>query len=135
MLDQLQKHRRIASPILAALLIVLLISVAVAVAFEGPLTFNAADFLNPTPLKGANYTINPTTRNDGRINHYTVSSPFGTLEAIGDAIAQERAREMDAIAAIRRVKKTDAYLNGLGAAINGPLQATKSLITQPLQTV
>jgi len=108
---------------------------AQAAGFEPPLTFNAADFLKPVPLSSANYTINPTARNDGQINHYTVSSPFGTLQAIGDAIAQERAREMDAIAAFRRVKKTDAYLNGLGAAINGPLQATKTLITKPVQTV
>lgn len=106
-----------------------------AASFEGPLTFNAADFLNPMALKNANYTIDPTARNDGLMNHYTFSSQFGAIEATGDAMARERAREMDAIAAIFRIKKTDAFVNGLSAAVASPLEASKTLITQPVQTI
>ncbi|MBT3305081.1 MAG: hypothetical protein HN377_01220, partial [Alphaproteobacteria bacterium] len=110
-------------------------AVTPATAFEGPLTFNASDFLPNTPLNTANYTIDATARNDGMMNHYTVSSPFGSLEAIGDDVARERAREMNAIAEIRRIKKTEAFMTGFGAAINGPLEASKTLITKPVQTI
>jgi hypothetical protein len=121
--------------VLAILLLSRFAPVALAAAFEGPLAFNAADFLSPMPLRTANYTIEATARNDGLMNHYTVSSPFGALDVTGDAMARERAREMDAIAAIRRIKKTDAFMNGLSAAIAGPLEATKTLITKPVQTI
>jgi len=135
----LLNHRiNLPAPWLAVLTIVLLslaAPITQAAAYESPLTFNAKDFLAPMALKSANYTIDPTARNDGRMNHYKLSSPFGAIEATGDAMARERAREMDAIAAIRQIKKTDAFVNGFSAAISGPLEATKTLITKPVQTI
>jgi len=135
MRGQFQNHRRIAWAILAAGIAFGRVVPGAAAGFEAPLTFKAADVLTPTPLQNADYTIHPTARNDGLMNHYTVSSPFGALEATGDAVARERAREMVAIAVIRRIKKTDAFMNGLNAAIASPLEASKTLITQPVQTI
>ena len=106
-----------------------------AAAFEGPLIFNAGDFLAPMALTSANYTIDPTARNDGLMNHCTFPFPFGAIGAIGDDMARELAREMDAIAAIRKIKKTDAFVNGFSAAIAGPLEASKTLITKLVQTI
>lgn len=57
------------------------------------------------------------------------------MEAYGDAMVMERAREMDAIAAIRKIKKTDAYMKGLENAIVSPFEASKEAITKPIQTL
>ena len=135
MLNRFCLVRWIAGFVLAAGLALGGVSPKADAAFEGPLTFNARDFLVPLALANANYTIDPIARNDGLMNHYRLSSPFGALEATGNAVIRERAREMDAIAVIRQIKKTDAFMNGLGAAINGPLQASKTLITKPVQTI
>lgn len=136
MLQRISFVRRTGIPAVLSLgLLIPILSAVPAAAFEGPLTFNAADFLKPTPLRSANYAIDPTARNDGLMNRYAISTSFGTLNAIGDAVARERAREMDVIAAIRKVKRTDAYLDGFNAAIAGPLEASKALITKPVQTI
>ena len=103
--------------------------------FEAPPAFNAADVLGPGRVRGTHYTIDPRAQNDGFMNRYKVTSPFGTLEAYGDAMVMERAREMDAIAAIRKIKKTDAYMKGLENAVVSPFEASKEAITKPIQTL
>ncbi|MCH7833357.1 MAG: hypothetical protein IIC55_10875 [Proteobacteria bacterium] len=103
--------------------------------FEAPPAFNAADVLGPGRVRGTHYTIDPRAQNDGFMNRYKVTSPFGTMEAYGDAMVMERAREMDAIAAIRKIKKTDAYMKGLENAIVSPFEASKEAITKPIQTL
>lgn len=121
--------------ILAATALGPLASTARAADFEGPPAFNAIDVLGPGRVRGANYTIDPKAQNDGFMNRYKVTSPFGTIEAYGDAMAMERGREMEAIAAIRKIKKTDAYMKGLENAVVSPFEASKEAITKPIQTL
>lgn len=102
---------------------------------RAPPAFNAADVLGPGRVRGTHYTIDPRAQNDGFMNRYKITSPFGTMEAYGDAMVMERAREMDAIAAIRKIKKTDAYMKGLENAIVSPFEASKEAITKPIQTL
>jgi len=103
--------------------------------FEQPPVLDAAGLLGAGALKGDAFTIGATAANDGLMNRYRVVAPFASMDAYGDAMALERAREMMAIAAIRRVKKSDAYVDGVSNAIAAPIEASKALIESPVQTL
>ncbi|MBF0455110.1 MAG: hypothetical protein HQL72_09900 [Magnetococcales bacterium] len=107
---------------------------AMEVDYEKPRQFSSETLLGKA-TSGPNYTVNPTVQNDGRINHFVIDSPFGSTTASGNAHALERGREMEAIAQIRRIKKTDAFVEALGKAAVSPLNASEQIITQPVQTL
>jgi len=106
-----------------------------AAGFEVPPALRAVDVLGVESVKGPNFLIEDAVTNDGSMNLFTVTAPDMSIKALGNELALERAREMEAIAAIRKIKKTEAYLNGLGAAIEGPLNSAKEAITHPIQTL
>jgi hypothetical protein len=103
--------------------------------FEKLPTFQAAEVLGTKALQGENFVIEPLATNDGTMNRFTVSSPDLTSKVLGNEHALERAREMTAIAVIRRSKTSTAYADGLAAAISGPLADAKEAITNPLRTL
>ena len=103
--------------------------------YEPTPLFRAADVLGHEAVVGENYRIEEAVSNDGIQNLFTVVSPDITLTPLGNEMALERGREMQAIAAIRKVKKTDAYVDGLEAAIAGPLASAKEAITHPVETI
>ena len=81
--------------------------------YESPATLDARTTLAGMPLEGRGWRIEPAVRSDGRMNHYRIQGPDGPVEAVGDALALERAREFEAVAVIREIKTTDAYAGAL----------------------
>ena len=81
--------------------------------YEASSVLDADALLGPQAIAGAHFAIEPAVANDGLMNRYTIRSEFQTIEAYGDSLALERAREQEAIASLREMKKTDAYTRGL----------------------
>ncbi len=102
---------------------------------QTPVPLKAYDVLALRSIKSAHYKINSQVTNDGLMNLFEIESSFLTIKAYGNDMALERGREMEAIAAIRKIKKTDAYFEGLGKAAMSPLHASKKLLTSPIQTL
>ena len=74
--------------------------------YESPATLDAGSVLADMPLSGRGWRIERAVRSDGRMNHYRIHGPDGPIEAVGDALARERAREFEAVAVIREIKAT-----------------------------
>jgi len=103
--------------------------------YESPATLDAGSVLAGTPLSGSGWRIEQTVRSDGRMNHYRIQGPDGPVEAVGDALARERAREFEAVAVIREIKTTDAYAGALEQAGRSTLAATRDVIVDPVRAV
>ncbi|MBF0369072.1 MAG: hypothetical protein HQL52_06410 [Magnetococcales bacterium] len=103
--------------------------------FEPLPTFQAVDLLGAEALVGEHYRIEPEVTNDGRMNGYSLTSAIQNLSANGDDRLVESAREIEAIAAIRTVKKTDAYMQSLANAAVMPLTISENILRDPVKTL
>lgn len=101
-------------------------------ALEGPVELDAAALLGTEVLVGPHHRIESRVLNDGRTNRFRVGDGSHAIDAVGNRLAIERAREFQAIAALNRIKETDAYAKGLEAAANATLTLTRGVIEDPV---
>ena len=104
--------------------------------YEIPTNYSVAELLRPEAIKGPHYRIrNTVVTYSGFMHHYTVDSDYGTFEVTGDGALRKLIREIHAIAALKEVKKSKVFLDGLKTAAARPLHLGKSVITHPVDTV
>ncbi len=102
---------------------------------EVPQNRSAKDILPQGMLRGPNYRIQDVVVADGYMHRWTVKSDFGPFEVDGDGALRKLLNEIRAIAELRKVKKSEAFVKGLGGAAKAPVSLVKSLITHPVDTV
>ena len=100
--------------------------------YESLRMLKASEILPPDSLSGPNHRIEEKVINDGYINSYKISSRFGTFEAISNAKLKKRINEINAIAVMVELKKTDEYTESLEKAGKDTLKGIKNLITHPV---
>jgi hypothetical protein len=103
--------------------------------YEAPTTFKAADMVPADLLKGPHHTLDSKVNNDGYMNTYTLQSPFGQFKVVSTAMLRVRIHELDAIAAIEKVKASDEFGESLKASGEGLYKGAKALVTQPKETI
>jgi hypothetical protein len=103
--------------------------------YEVPQNRSAKDILPQAMLKGPNYRIQDPVVADGYMDRWTVSSDFGNFEVQGDLALHKLLGEIRAIAELRKVKKSEAFVKGLGGAARAPVGFVKSFITNPVDTL
>jgi hypothetical protein len=120
--------------VLASLLIIFG-SQAGAETFETPRNGSASDILPKEKLKGKHYRIRNKVVSYGYMNHFTVDSDFGMFEVTGNGSLRKLLREIDAIAALRKVTESEAFAKSIQGAVKKPIDFGKNLITDPVDTV
>ena len=103
--------------------------------FEAPPKLRASDILPEKLLKSPNYQVDEQVINDGFLNHYHVTSPFGDFDVISNAAMHKLAREIDTIAEMAKVKTSDVYIKAVGDSASNTLAGIKSLFTDPEKSV
>jgi hypothetical protein len=103
--------------------------------FEVPANVRASDILPPDLISGANYRVRNTVVSYGYMHTYTVDSDFGVFEVTGDFALRKLIREIWAIAQLREVKKSQAYVDGIKQAASQPLEFGANMLTDPVDTV
>jgi hypothetical protein len=68
-------------------------------------------------------------------NQFTIESDFGVFEADGNEMLLQRLKEIDAIARLGDVSRTDEFKKSLVAAAKGPLNSAKSIARDPAQAI
>lgn len=135
-----ENENMIRSALLPALLTaVLAVFVAVpfvaAAEFETPPVLRAADLVAEELLEGPHYKVDPEVQNDGYMNHYEIHSDFGDFQARSGLILEMRIKEVYALAKLAEMSKTDAFVDALGAAGAGMVDAAANVVTDPVGTV
>ena len=105
-----------------------------AAALEQPKPEPAAKFLGGM-ANAANYTVEPIVRSDGVMRRFDVNTPYGKFTFDGVEFTKLRLHELDAVAAIEKMSRSDAFGNALGQAALGPIKFGADLITKPADTV
>ena len=105
------------------------------VAFEELPELKASEILKPELLKGPHHVIREPVPTASGMNQFTIDSDFGVFEADGNEMLLQRLKEIDAIARLGEVSRTDAFKNSLVAAAKSPLNSAKNIARDPAQAI
>src|SRR5947208_6842733 len=105
------------------------------VAFEELPELKASEILKPELLKGPHHVIRDPVPTASGMNQFAIDSDFGVFEADGNETLLQRLKEVDAIARLRDVSRTDEFKNSLVAAAKSPLNSAKNIARDPAQAI
>ena len=103
--------------------------------FEVPANRSAAQILPANLIAGPHYRVRDKVVSYGYMHHFTVDSDFGVFEVTGNGALRKLLREIRAIAGLKKVEQSKAYLKAVGYAAKAPVRLAKSLITDPVDTI
>ena len=104
-------------------------------AFENPGVLESARFLAPAELSGDGWNVAARATSDGMFNLYTVESRFGPLEARGRSHVALRVQEVQAMAELERVSKTEVFKDAVVNSAMAPVKVVASFADNPRETV
>ena len=95
----------------------------------------ASEILRPEFLQGDFFKVLEEVSTASGANHFTIESHFGVFEADGNEMLVRRINEINAIAKLREVSRTDQFKEALTKAAKSPLIAAKNIVTDPVNTI
>jgi len=104
-------------------------------AFEELPVLNASEILRPDILTVPHHKVSEPVPTYFGANRFTIDSDFGVFEADGNEVLLRRINEINAIAQLKEVSRTDQYKNALVTAAKSPIAAAKNIVTDPVNTV
>jgi len=104
-------------------------------AFEELPELKASEILKPELLKGPHYVVRDPVPTASGMNQFTIDSDFGLFEADGNEMLLQRLKEIDAIARLREVSRSDEFKRSLVAAAKSPLNSAKNIAKDPAQAI
>ena len=107
---------------------------AVLAEIEKPGILKAQSFLQPEVLKGEHYTVDDKVHNDGLLNHYSVKSSFGNFQVTSTSSLRILVREIEAIAAMKKIKTEDTAIESLKQSGKNTVDGVTNLISDPKGT-
>ncbi|PYK16510.1 MAG: hypothetical protein DME55_11980 [Verrucomicrobia bacterium] len=105
------------------------------VAFEELPVLNASDILQPDILTGPHHKVREEVPTYSGANHFTIDSDFGVFEADGNEMLLRRINEINAIARLKEVSRTDEFKEALRTAAKSPMAAAKAIANDPVRTI
>jgi len=102
--------------------------------FEQPPVLKASQVLRPGVYKGPHHVIQEDIPTSGFLNQYTIISDFGAFKVQGNALLAKRIHEINAIAALQKIEKSEEFKSSLKNAAKMPVQMVESLIDDPKAT-
>lgn len=106
---------------------------------ETPPVFRASGLLPADVLSGPSHRVAESVVNDGYMNRYVIQSDFGVFRARGHEMARLRVREVNAIAKLRAMKRSEACRRGAQGTVKGvvtsPFRKVKKIVANPLHIV
>ena len=103
--------------------------------FEELPELKASEILKPELLKGPHYVVRDPVPTASGMNQFTIDSDFGVFEADGNEMLLQRLKEIDAIARLQEVSRTDEFKKSLVAAAQSPLNSAKNIARDPAQAI
>lgn len=95
----------------------------------------ASEILKPEFLQGDFFKVREEVPTASGANHYLIDSEFGVFEAEGNEMLVRRVNEINAIARLKEVSRTDQFKDALVKAAKSPLAAAKHIITDPVNAI
>lgn len=96
--------------------------------------FKAADLLTPAVARGAHHQVGDEVRTEGYFHEFTLTSEFGAFDAVGRSMLAVRIQEIDALAALNDVSKTEVFLKAAGQSVVKVGQTAANVVVDPVGT-
>ncbi len=103
--------------------------------FEELPELKASEILKPELLKGPHFVVRDPVPTGSGMNQFTIDSDFGVFEADGNEMLLQRLKEIDAIARLQDVSRTDEFKKSLVAAAKSPLNSARNIARDPAQAI
>src|ERR1700750_2349084 len=103
--------------------------------FEELPELKASEILKPELLKGPHYAVRDPVPTASGMNQFTIDLDFGVFEADGNEMLLQRLKEIDAIARLQEVSRTEEFKKSLLAAAKSPLNSAKNIARDPAQAI
>jgi hypothetical protein len=103
--------------------------------FEELPDLNASDILKPEVVKGPHHTVREPVSTYSGANQFMIDSEFGVFEADGNEMLLRRINEINAIARLKEVSRTDEYKAALMRSAKAPVAAAKRIASDPMGTL
>ena len=81
---------------------------------EPPPRFTAAQLLTPAQLNGPHHVVAEKVDTEGYFHEFRIQSDFGTFDASGRTMLAVRLHEIEALAQLDEVSKTEVFLKSAG---------------------
>ena len=104
-------------------------------AFEELPVLNASEILRPEFLTGPHHKVREPVPTYSGANQFTIDSDFGEFEANGNEMLVTRVNEINAIARLKEVSRTDEFKGALKNAAKAPIASAKNIVTDPVNTI
>ena len=108
---------------------------ATPVTYEELPEFKASDILKPEFVSGPHFKVREEVPTSSGANQFTIDSDFGVFEADGNEMLVTRIKEIDAIARLKEVSRTDEFKEALNKAARSPVAAAKAIANDPVHTI
>jgi hypothetical protein len=103
--------------------------------FEELPELKASEILKPEFLTGQYHTVQESVPTASGLNRFTIDSQFGAFEAEGNEMLVRRVGEIEAIARLKDMSRTDVYKQALAKAARGPYESAKNIIRDPVNSI
>ena len=103
--------------------------------FEELPELKASEILKPELLNGPHFQVRDPVPTASGMNQFTIDSDFGVFEADGNEMLLQRLKEIDAIARLGEVSRTDAFKKSLMDAAKSPFNSAKNIARDPAQAI
>jgi hypothetical protein len=104
-------------------------------AYDSPPNFTATALLGASGVKGPHYEVAEPVRTEEYFHEFTISSPYGSFEAVGRTELAVRLQEIAALAALEDVSKTEVFLAAAGQSVVKIGQGAVAAVKDPEATV
>src|ERR1700750_484681 len=95
----------------------------------------ASEILRDTILNGPHHKVREEVTTGSGANRFTIESHFRIFTAEGNAMLVRRVDEINAIARLKDVSKTDEFKEALKKAAMKPVNTAKAIVTDPVKTL
>jgi len=103
--------------------------------YELPEVASARALLPLDVVEGPYHSVQDPVYTDHSLHVYTIVSEYGTFEARGDDMLHVRIREIEALAALDDMHRSQEFASAAGRALASPFVATWNVITNPVDTI
>jgi hypothetical protein len=104
-------------------------------AFEEPDNLKASKILPADLLKGPHHRVEKEVLSDGYLNYYKISSDYGDFDAASTASLKTRVGEIEAMASLDELSKTEVFAKAAADAGVAQLKTLQAFATKPVETV
>lgn len=103
--------------------------------YEAAEDLKAKDVLPADLLRGDHHKVENKVRSDGYLNYYTIQSDFGEFEAASTAMLRTRVGEIEALAELNELSKTEVFARAARDAGVKQLKTVQEFATRPVETI